>query len=305
MRAGVELWAADAGADVAFVDDESRPERAASLYWGLLDRGFDFVLGPYGGDCVRAAAEARPGALLWNHGGAADDVQRLPGVVSVPSPASRYLVALGRAVAALRPGASVAIVTAPGPFGRFAREGLEREAAELGVSIVSRLSFREADSVAIAADAILACGPAEREAALFRSLAPLRPRVVLGGVSPGLAAFPSLLPDPDGFLAPVQWHPDVSSTPELGPRSDEVTDAARARGLELDYVGAQAYAAALVAARCLELAPDDPLAAARALRTTTFFGRFELDPSGLQLGHRLSVVRWRDRRRELLLREVA
>ena len=55
-------------------------------------------------------------------------------------------------------------------------------------------------------------------------------------------------------------------------------------------MGVQAYAAALIAAHCLELAPDDPRAAARMLRTTTFYGAFELDPAtGIQQGHRLCV----------------
>jgi hypothetical protein len=95
------------------------------------------------------------------------------------------------------------------------------------------------------------------------------------------------------LLAPVQWHPELGSTPRLGPTSMEIVAAARQSGLEeLDYVAAQVYAAALIAARCLELSPDDPLAAARRLRTTTFFGPFELDPAtGLHRGHRLSVVR--------------
>jgi hypothetical protein len=45
--------------------------------------------------------------------------------------------------------------------------------------------------------------------------------------------------------------------------------------------------------------------AAHGLRTTTFFGAFELDADGLQVGHRLSVVRWRGGCRELLLRDAA
>jgi hypothetical protein len=40
-------------------------------------------------------------------------------------------VALGHAVAALRPGAAVALVIAGGAFARFAREGLERAAGSL------------------------------------------------------------------------------------------------------------------------------------------------------------------------------
>jgi hypothetical protein len=56
---------------------------------------------------------------------------------------------------------------------------------------------------------------------------------------------------------------------------------------------------------CLELDPDDPLAAARRLGTTTFLGAFELDASGLQRGHRLAVVAWHSGRQELLLADAA
>lgn len=283
MRAGLELWARQAGARLIMQDDRSDPARAARMHEELRGR-CRLVLGPYGSDSTRAVA--RVAGAVWNHGGAADDVQRLPGVVSVPSPASRYLVALGRAVAALRPGARVAVVAASGRFAAFAREGLTREAAGLGIELVSASE---------GADAILLCGPLKWELETFRQIG--RRRTLLGGVSPGLAAFADLLGrDPDGFLAPVQWHPELRFPVELGPEHVKLGD----------YVAAQAYAAALVAARCLELEPDLPLAAARMLRTTTFFGHFELDPSsGLQRGHRLAVVRWRRGKRALLLAEAA
>src|ERR1039457_5145951 len=43
--------------------------------------------------------------VLWNHGGSADETQRLPGVVSVPAPASRYFAPVLDAVVAQMPGA--------------------------------------------------------------------------------------------------------------------------------------------------------------------------------------------------------
>lgn len=267
------------------------------------------MLGPYGGDCVRAVARAVGGAAVWNHGAAADDVQRLDGVVSVCSPATRYLVALARAVVALGAGARVVVVTARGPFGRLAREGLEREARSLGVSIAASFSFADTPEriAAVGADAVLACGPFERELGLFRIMRLRAPQTLLGGVSPGLSAFPTRLgQDPEGLMAVAQWHPALGADPGLGPSSSEVVREARARGVELDYVGAQAYAAALIAARCLELAPDDPRAGARTLRTTTFYGAFELDAAtGIQHGHRLCVVRWRGGRQQLVLADAA
>jgi ABC-type branched-subunit amino acid transport system substrate-binding protein len=285
MRTGLELWARRAGVRVHVVDDGSKPERAARIHDELIARGCRFVLGPYGSDCTRKVAEARAGSVVWNHGAAADDVQRLPGVVSVATPASRYLAALGRAVAELLPEAAVAVVTAPGRFARLAREGLEREAGSLGTELVSD----PAD-----AQAVLLCGPLQWECERLRLL--IGSGKLLGGLAPGLAAFRELLgADPEGVLAPVQWHPDLGRGAELGPTSVPLDD----------YIAAQAYAAALIADHCHELNRSDPLAAARALRTTTCFGAFELDASGLQIGHRLSVVRWRSGRRELLFPDAA
>jgi ABC-type branched-subunit amino acid transport system substrate-binding protein len=255
VRAGAEAWARDRGWELVLENDESSARVAAGAHERLVERGCNPVLGPYGSDTSRAVARARAGKVVWNHGAAADDVQCLPGVVSVATPASRYLVAVARAAAEL--GAErIAVLVAPGRFAQLARAGLERETATVPVDW---------------ADIVLLCGPVEWEAARFREL---RGRdVLLGGISPGLPKAPPVWPD--GTLAPVQWHPELG-----GPAGVE------------DYVAAQAYAAGLIAERCLELEPDDPLAAARALSTETFFGRFQLDEDGLQIGHRLAVVRW-------------
>jgi ABC-type branched-subunit amino acid transport system substrate-binding protein len=269
MRAGLELWARDSGRELVWLNDESRPQVAVRAHEQLVEQGCNPVLGPYGSDTTRAVARASEGRVVWNHGAAADDVQQLPGVVSVTSPASRYLVALARAAAGL--GATrVAVVTAPGAFAAFAGKGLDLEAPDLGVELVG-------DSTA--ADCVLLCGPVEWEAERFLRLE--RRGLLVGGISPGLPDAPRAWPD--GTLAPVQWHP------ELGGPS----------GLE-DYVAAQAYAAALIAERCLALDSADPLSTARSLAIDTFFGRFQLDETGLQTGHRLSVVRWRHGRQTLL-----
>src|SRR5436309_1141487 len=154
VRAGLELWARDAGVRLVFRDDGSDPRQASRVHEELVARGCRFVLGPYASDSGRAVARALSDRVLWNHGAAADDVQRLPGVVSLPAPASRYLVALGRAVAQLHPGARVAVAGAPGRFARFAAEGLTQHAAVLGLELVG--NAREAD-------ALLACGPLDWE----------------------------------------------------------------------------------------------------------------------------------------------
>src|SRR4029079_2898511 len=180
-----------------------------------------------------------------------------------------YLVALAQMAAGLG-AARLAVLTAPGAFAAAARKGLERKAPALGVELVGEPA---------GADGVLLCGPVEWEAERFRELD--RRGLLVGGVSPGLPDAPRAWPE--GTLAPVQWHPD------LGGRS----------GLE-DYVAAQAYAAALIAERCLALDPADPLSAAHSLGVDNFLARVELDETGLQSGHRLSVVRWQHGRQTLV-----
>ena len=308
VRVGLELFARLAGAHLILEDDASRPQCAVERYGELLGR-CELVLGPYGSDSVRAVARADYPGPLWNHGGAADDVQRVPGVVSVASPASRYLAALGRAVAGLRPGCSVALVAGGGSFARFACEGFEAVSPGLGLTVVGRFSLTDPPDSIVASrpDSILLCGPVEGEIALLRALRARRADILLGGLSPALSVFPRLFDrDPDGLVAVSQWHPTMGLAPALGPSSGEVVAAARARQLPpLDYVAVQAYACALIATHCLMVSPGEPLPAAQALRTSTLLGDFALDPrTGLQIGHRLCSIRWRNGRQELLFRDT-
>jgi branched-chain amino acid transport system substrate-binding protein len=100
----------------------------------------------------------------------------------------------------------------------------------------------------------------------------------------------------------------VRLRPDVGPRTVDVLRtlrfrlapglAAGAAGAHVGYPAAQAYAAVLIALRCVGDAGgfDDEalLGAARTLRGTTFFGRFGLGPDGRQADHELVVVQWRN-----------
>ncbi len=273
-RAGLEAWARDEAVEFVVRDDESSAEVAVAVHRRLSGE-CSFVLGPYGSDLTRAVARDAAGRAVWNHGAAADDVQRLPGVVSVPSPASEYLVAVASVVSALRPHPAICVLTAQGRFPTCARRGVEAAAPALGVDLT--------DDPAVA-DALLLCGPVAWEIEHIRRHRG-RPGLLIGAVSPGLSEFPSLFgDDPEGLLAPVQWHPALMTQPELGPPTVDLAD----------YVAAQAYAAALISSHCHRIRPDDPSAAAKQLQTCTFFGGFRLAADGLQVGHQLSVVQWKD-----------
>lgn len=277
--AGLEAWARDHGTELVIRDDESSARAAVVVHRQLFSE-CDFVLGPYGSDLTRAVAREAGGSVVWNHGAAADDVQHLPGVVSVPSPASDYLVAVANVVSAPRPGTAICVLTAPGRFAALARQGIEAAAPDLNITLTREPA---------AADALLLAGPIGWEVRHIRRHR--RPGLVIAAVSPGLSAFPKLFgDDPEGLLAPVQWHPAVRPQPALGPRNVDLAD----------YVAAQAYAVALISDHCHRLDPGDPLTAAKQLQTSTFFGGFRLGSDGLQIGHQLAVIRWTNGRRRPL-----
>jgi branched-chain amino acid transport system substrate-binding protein len=105
----------------------------------------------------------------------------------------------------------------------------------------------------------------------------------------------------EGFLGPSQWEPQLAYDPDFGPGPDEATERIRAQGAAPDYPAAQAYAACLIAQRCLQEAGTDDGSLWRtacALDCSTFFGRLRIDPAtGLQVGHEVVLVQRRQERK--------
>jgi branched-chain amino acid transport system substrate-binding protein len=272
----------------------------------------DLVIGPYGSDLVAEAARwsAERGRVLWNHGGSADEVQRLSGVVSVPAPASCYLAAVLEAVADRVPGAQVLVAGGRGAFGRSAGRGASEAAARLGMGVVTVVPHDEVPDEPDA-EVLLTAGSFAEDVALIRRLR-RRPPVV-AAVAAGLGAFAAHV-RAEGVLAPSQWEEGARFHPDTGPRPADVIRSLRARvtpflearqGLAgVDYPAAQAYAAGLIALRCVQetgVVEDAALdAAARRLHCTTFFGRFRLGSDGCQADHAVLVVQWRRQRKRLV-----
>lgn len=269
--------------------------------------GADLILGPYGSDLMREAARwaAERGRVLWNHGGSADDVERIPGVVSVASPASRYLATVLEALATAGRSGRVLVAVSRGRFGQSAAAGARETAARLGMPVAGVVTHDEVPEPPDVAVLLLA-GSFEQDVALLRRLR-VRPAVI-GAVGGGIAAFATALgPQVEGVLAPSQWEEGTRFPADVGPRPADVLRALRARILptlsagaatgHVDYLSAQAYAAVLVALHCAEIVgsvEDEALRlAAQRLWCTTFFGRFGLGDDGLQVDHDVLVVQWR------------
>jgi ABC-type branched-subunit amino acid transport system substrate-binding protein len=131
----------------------------------------DLLIGPYGSDLVEEAARwaAQHGRLLWNHGGSADSVQRLPGVASVPSPASRYFAPVLEALADPMPGARILLAAGGGRFGGAIADGVRETAGRLGLEVLGSVVPAEASDVS-EADVLLLAGTFAEDVAVLRRL---------------------------------------------------------------------------------------------------------------------------------------
>jgi hypothetical protein len=229
----------------------------------------------------------------------------MAGVVSVASPASRYLSAVLEAVARHRPSARVLVAVGGGAFGQHAAQGARQAAGRLGMSVVGCMTHDQVPE-APDVDVLLLAGSFEQDIALLQRLR-TRPAII-GAVAAGLGAFADKAGRwVEGVLGPAQWEEGVNFAVDLGARPATVLRALRARVLptlsagmgtgHIEYPSAQAYAAVLVALACVQDTgsfDDGALAAAaRRLRCTTFFGRFGLAEDGRQLDHDMLVVQWR------------
>jgi ABC-type branched-subunit amino acid transport system substrate-binding protein len=271
--------------------------------------GADLIVGPYGsglsGEAGHWAAER--GRIVWNHGGSADEVEILPRLVSIASPTSRYTQAVIEAIAESVPGGRVLIGAGTNSFGLAAARGATEAAAARGLGDVTVVTPDEVPDD-VGADVLVLAGSFDEDVAVLRRIR-RRPKVVTA-VAGGLREFPEAVGPrrAEGVLAPSQWEEGLRLRPDVGPRSVDVLRALRFRlapGLapgtaaaHVEYPAAQAYAAVVIALHCVADtgSSDDEalLAAARALRCTTFFGRFGLGPDGRQADHSLVVVQWQD-----------
>ncbi len=301
---GVPLGGEVLTPEVAVFDDASSREGVRRAL-DLSSRA-QLIVGPYGGDLVAEAARwaQEHGRVLWNHGGSGDAVQQMPGVVSVPSPASGYLAAVLEALAPQMPRARVLISASRGGFGASAAAGAQRAASALGMTVLAVVRHDEVPAEPDA-DVLVAAGDFGDDVSLVKRIRK-RPAAV-AVVAAGLGDFGMELAA-EGVLAPSQWEEGVHIHADTGAHPADVMRALRARVMpflgarralsEVDYPVAQAYAATVIALRCVQETGgcDDGAVerTARGLRCSTFFGRFGLDADGRQSDHDMLVVQWRE-----------
>ena len=335
--AGITAWAEDVNRSgglrvgesrdqvkLLWRDDCSRRDRAKTITEELIvkDR-VDLLIGPYSAVLTNAAAEIADahGKLLWNQGGASPQVYERgsPWVVGILTPADQYLAGLLPMVRETIPAAStVAILrAATGAFPSDAASGVERSAANMGLSVVLNQQFNaetEDFSPFIQAlgaarpDVLAVVGRFQNDLRLAEQLAEAAPAVTaVAVVAAGIDAFRERLgEEAERFIGPSQWELSVARQADYGPTLTEVRASLRRQGYPvIDYPSAQAYAVGVVVQRCVEecgsLRDADLRQAAAALDFPTFYGRFRIDPgTGRQVGKPALLVQWQHGSKEIV-----
>ena len=299
-------------------DDAGSPERAVANVERLIsvDR-VRVLIGPYASDLTRAVVRVarQHGKLLWNHGGASDDIHRPGhGVVGILTPVSRYFAGLLELVRTVDADAKKAVFLCRrgSRFGRLATRGAQAVGRRAGF-VVAALAYSSLpeDLPQLMAklrrqrpDLILSAGSFEDDCAIAReSIAAGVRTKAFALTAAAMREFRQTLgTGAEGILAPGQWDPDARYVVDFGPTPSQVAERIRAMGSASDYPAAQAYAACLIAQHCLEKAgraDDEALwRAACALDCTTFFGRFRINPrTGIQDRHEMVWVQWQGGKR--------
>ena len=325
--AGLQSWARDANQDssdafrIIHYNDFSNKSMVAEVTRKLIeDDRVDVLIGPYSSvltSSSAAVAEAH-GKLLWNQGGASDNVycEGYSWIVGVLAPASRYLVGLLPLIRSSDCGAStVALVYASsGEFPKAVCSGVLNSANDLGFRIVlteefSAMSDNFAPIIsklkAAQPDVVVLVGRVRNDLQIARQLlASGFEAGVVVAVAAGIQAFgDDLKLLSEGFVAPSQWEAEVRYQPDFGPSATEVIASLQQNGQYLiDYPMAQAYAAGLVVQKCLleSGSADDGILREVAANTkfSIFSGDFEIDnKTGRQIGRETILVQWQHGRK--------
>ena len=206
----LQAWAAlDGDAELVIEDDRSDPGMLHALL-PTVAAGCDVLLGPYSTQLTRVAGKmaAAAGWLVWNHGGAGDDVQAAcPGhTVSLPAPASRYAQRFIRDVVD-RAGLELWIVQGKGSFGRQVADGAQQIAGQAG-ACARRLGNGDAWPCPPGPWALVSAGTFEDDVqAVNRARRQRDPPRLIFSVAAGVREFAGEVDAPEGIYGPASGFP--------------------------------------------------------------------------------------------------
>lgn len=298
------------------LDDRSRADVARRSAEKLIqEHRSDLLLGPYSSVLTLAVAPVaeKYRRILWNHGGASDRIcsQGYRWVVGILTPASKYLQGLIDLLKEIDPGSRrVAVLySGRGSFAESVASGVVSYAAQQGFLVTSQVRYQPPvedfypllrEVHGSEPDVIIGVGRIQDDLLLASQMVRSGVRAkAVALVAAGIGQFSETLGSgAGGFIGPSQWEPGAVHTTDYGPAAQDVVTRLGEAGIEsIDYPMAQAYAAGLVAQRCVEEAGTLDNGALREvadqLEFTTFYGRFKLDQAtGCQVGRSVQIVQW-------------
>ncbi len=336
---GVKLNGKKVPLEYKYYDCESKKEVVTSLTGRLItvDR-VNVVFAPYSsGLTLRGAPIAESHKMLYmDHGGANDKIfaQGFRYVVQTIGPASRYHEGTLDMIHKIDPSAKrVALAYEDSEFAKRVMEGAEKHAKALGFKIVFKRTYPKGVTdltpllsalKATRPDFILGGGHFEDGQLFTRQMADLDINVKALSLiaSATLPAFyEALTVLAEGVMGPSHWEYGVKYSkaeaqklglPWIGPSQDEfVSLFKKAVGKDMipDYHAAEAGAQVLAYIMAVERANSVDLDKVRAelgkLKFMSFYGGWDIDDTGLQVGHSMVDVQWQGGKRIIVWPEEA
>lgn len=312
LQGGIQIGDEKYLVNIIYYDDESNPQKTASLVKKLITKDkVNFLLGPYGSSCTFEAAVVaeRYGIPMVQGGGAAERIftQGFGYTFGLLRPAGDYFKNILKGAASLYPKPNrVAIVSADDIFSLSAAKGAKQYAEHLGFKVAPFITFkREADLSSVLntlkndkSNIVLLCAHFEEAISFVRTAKEvgLSPEMLGITTAPSDPAFVEQLErDANYIFGTTQWTSDLPYYGPLFGSSKDYAQLFRERfGKEPDYHSAAATACGAAYQLALEKASSldwkkvrDTLA---SLDAATFYGRIKFNEQGMDICNPMMTV---------------
>jgi branched-chain amino acid transport system substrate-binding protein len=340
VHGGVSIGDRKVPLEYKYYDSESKKEGVTSLIERLItvDK-VNVVFSSYSSGLTLAGAPVaeRYGTVFMDHGGASDRIfqQGFQYTVQTIGPGSRYHMGTLDMVHGLDPEAKkVALAYEDSEFARMVMDGAENHAKELGFEVVFKRTYPAgvtdltpllSDLKAAEPEIVIGGGHYEDGQLFTRQMADLDINVKLLSLvaSATLPAYYEALGGTlaEGVMGPSHWEYGVTFSADkaeaagqtwFGPSQDEFV----ARFKETlgkdelpDYhaaeAGAQVLAYVLAVEKAGSIEQDAVRAALGELEFTSFYGGWDIDDTGMQIGHSMVDMQWQNGERVIVWPEKA
>ncbi len=323
---GVKIGDKKVPLEYKYYDCESKKEVVTTLIERLItvDK-VDVVFAPYSSGLTLAGTPVaeKYKMLYMDHGGASDRIfqQGYEYIVQTIGPGTRYHVGTLDMIHKIDPKAKkVALAYEDDEFARMVMQGAEEHAKKLGFKIVFKRTYPKgvtdltpllSDLKAAKADIVLGGGHFEDGQLFNRQVADLDINVkalslIAAATLP--AFYEALTSMAEGVMGPSHWEYGVkysegaakqAGLPWIGPSQDEFVKLFKevlGKDIIPDYhaaeAGAQVLAYVLAAEEVQSIDPTKVRAALGKLTFMSFYGGWDVDETGLQVGHSMVDMQW-------------